>query len=103
ARYTSAYRKDAKSVKKAIEARYWMAQHQGITLAVPEIARILISGVVFIMTRISRCKKVILCCTTCGNEITVLRRTCRLKRPGHVEHMWCYRCQDTTVHIEKKA
>jgi hypothetical protein len=43
----------------------------------------------------------ILRCTVCGNEIIVPRKPGRDKPPGHIKHMWCYRCMKTTAHEEQ--
>lgn len=39
-------------------------------------------------------------CSVCGTEATIMRNKGKLKKSGHVKHMWCFACQDRTAHIE---
>ena len=42
-----------------------------------------------------------LVCEYCGSEFTIFRRKSRLKKAGHVKHMYCHICREDTPHIER--
>lgn len=39
-------------------------------------------------------------CRECGTEASIQRRKSLRKEPEHVKHYYCYKCRDTTAHIE---
>jgi hypothetical protein len=41
-------------------------------------------------------------CSECGTVATIWRKRVKPKEKNHVKHMYCYKCMDTTAHIEKK-
>ena len=42
-------------------------------------------------------------CPECGNVATIWRRMSKLKEPAHVKHLWCYKCQAVTAHVEVRG
>jgi hypothetical protein len=42
-------------------------------------------------------------CSTCNNITTIQRRRGELRELGHIKHLWCYKCKDTTAHIEQRS
>jgi len=41
-------------------------------------------------------------CGECNNPVQIFRKRHRMKEKGHVKHMWCFKCKETTAHIELK-
>lgn len=41
-------------------------------------------------------------CEVCNNTVPIFRKRHKMKEKGHVKHMWCFKCKDTTAHIEVK-
>lgn len=39
-------------------------------------------------------------CENCGNLIKIPRFRGKWREEGHVKHMYCYKCQEITAHIE---
>ena len=39
-------------------------------------------------------------CAVCDHETFIWRRRSRLKEKGHVKHLWCTNCKETTPHVE---
>jgi len=39
-------------------------------------------------------------CTICGNIFSIHRRKGRNKAKGHKKHLWCFKCQQITIHKE---
>jgi len=51
--------------------------------------------------RASLVRPSILVCRECGYPAYIQRRLARLKKEGHVKHLYCPSCKRTTAHIEK--
>lgn len=45
-------------------------------------------------------KKCYLRCPKCKNVQTINRRMSRLKKNGHIKHLWCPKCRRRLGHIE---
>lgn len=43
-----------------------------------------------------------LICSVCDNVYPMFRHKGKQKKDGHIKHLWCYRCKETTAHIEDK-
>lgn len=41
-----------------------------------------------------------LVCEECGNEFKVPRKRAKKREEGHIKHMHCIKCQETTAHVE---
>ena len=41
-----------------------------------------------------------LVCMNCGNIVSIMRKTSRLKEVSHIKDLWCYKCLDVTKHFE---
>jgi hypothetical protein len=41
-------------------------------------------------------------CDCCKNLVTIQRKKSKQKDKGHIKHMYCYKCKETTAHIEVK-
>jgi len=41
-----------------------------------------------------------LICSECGNEDTIMRKSGKLKRSGHIKDLYCYKCKKRTKHTE---
>lgn len=41
-------------------------------------------------------------CCECGNILKIWRYYSRQKEVGHIKHMYCYKCKETTPHKELK-
>ena len=52
------------------------------------------------MTNKPKFKSCSLICPKCKNVQYINRRTCKLKRYGHIKPLWCYKCKKRTRHIE---
>lgn len=39
-------------------------------------------------------------CEECGVVVTAPKKVSRKTSAGHVKHMYCYKCQKTTRHIQ---
>lgn len=39
-------------------------------------------------------------CQECNAITTIHRKMAKRKERGHIKHMYCYRCHDTTAHAE---
>jgi len=39
-------------------------------------------------------------CTVCGNTQSIPRKRSKRREEGHIKHMFCIRCNETTAHIE---
>ena len=39
-------------------------------------------------------------CTVCGNVDTIQRTNHRNRETGHIKHIYCFKCRDTTAHEE---
>jgi len=48
-------------------------------------------------------KQAELVCPKCGNVSYIWRRGNRLKKEGHVKHMWCPVCEEVTGHVERRG
>ena len=42
-----------------------------------------------------------LTCKECGNIQMIRRKLGRQRAPGHVKHIYCYKCQAVTAHVEE--
>jgi ribosomal protein L33 len=42
----------------------------------------------------------VLRCTVCGMVMSIWRKQSKNKASGHVKHMYCPKCNETTEHIE---
>lgn len=42
----------------------------------------------------------VLRCSRCGAETRIWRKQGRRRERGHVKHLWCFSCQETTAHVE---
>lgn len=49
-----------------------------------------------------RTKETFLKCPECDNVVTIHRRRSKLKVKNHIKDLYCYKCKDTTKHIELK-
>ncbi|KRG14006.1 hypothetical protein ACA30_13110 [Virgibacillus soli] len=49
-----------------------------------------------------RTTKTYLVCSCCQNVYIMFRLTGNQRKDGHVKHLWCYSCKETTAHIEDK-
>lgn len=43
----------------------------------------------------------VLRCSECGAKSVILRQSNKLKKPGHVKHIWCWRCRKEMAHVEE--
>lgn len=41
-------------------------------------------------------------CCDCGNVVKIWRYISRQKEKGHIKHLYCYKCKNTTPHKELK-
>lgn len=41
-------------------------------------------------------------CSCCKNVQQIHRKRSKGREKNHIKHMYCYRCKETTAHIEKK-
>lgn len=43
-------------------------------------------------------------CTTedCGNVVQIHRKRSKMREKNHVKHMYCFKCKETTAHVEEK-
>lgn len=48
----------------------------------------------------AKMKQVWLVCQRCGSAGTIWRRRSKLKEPEHIKHLWCFKCQERTPHME---
>ena len=39
-------------------------------------------------------------CENCENTAVIIRRKSKKKKTGHIKDLWCYKCQETTKHVE---
>lgn len=39
-------------------------------------------------------------CPVCGNIVTIHRKRSKMRGKNHTKHMYCYKCQEVTGHIE---
>ena len=39
-------------------------------------------------------------CKECGNVFSIWRKSGRQKPEGHIKHLYCYKCQQVTAHVE---
>lgn len=39
-------------------------------------------------------------CEVCGGRSIAPKRRCSSTANGHIKHMYCWRCKDTTKHIQ---
>jgi len=44
-----------------------------------------------------------LICEECGTEMLIPRKRGQRREKGHVKHMYCYKCKETTAFIEGVA
>lgn len=42
-------------------------------------------------------------CDKCGSKMSIQRKASKQKKQGHVKHMYCPGCKETTAFIEKKT
>lgn len=42
-----------------------------------------------------------LTCAICEQSTEIQRSQSKRKSKGHIKHLWCISCKDTTAHIEK--
>lgn len=50
----------------------------------------------------AKVEQTFLICSECGNVFPIFRKVNKLKKDGHIKHLWCYKCKDVTAHIEDK-
>lgn len=50
----------------------------------------------------TRTAQTFLQCNCCGNVNPIYRKRSKMKENNHVKHMYCYKCKETTAHIEVK-
>jgi hypothetical protein len=43
-----------------------------------------------------------LSCSCCSNVVSIHRKRSKMKEKNHVKHMYCWKCKETTAHIEVK-
>lgn len=48
-------------------------------------------------------QQTMLVCQKCGNEAYIWRRACKRRAKGHVKHLYCPVCQETTAHVERRT
>ena len=41
-------------------------------------------------------------CEVCKNIATIRRKRHKMRENNHTKHMYCFKCKETTAHIEKK-
>lgn len=41
-------------------------------------------------------------CPECDNIQTIQRRQSKMREKNHIKHMYCWKCKETTGHIEVK-
>lgn len=41
-------------------------------------------------------------CTVCGLPQSIIRDSARRRPTGHIKHMYCFKCEDVTAHMENK-
>lgn len=41
-------------------------------------------------------------CEICENIVPIHRKRGKMKERNHIKHMYCFRCKETTAHIEVK-
>jgi ssDNA-binding Zn-finger/Zn-ribbon topoisomerase 1 len=41
-------------------------------------------------------------CENCGNVQTIHRKRSKMKEKNHLKHLYCFRCKETTKHLEVK-
>ncbi|MBQ4263130.1 MAG: hypothetical protein IJB83_02660 [Bacilli bacterium] len=54
------------------------------------------------MSKTEPTKICMLKCLKCANVQTIRRRKSRLKKDGHIKHLWCWKCKERTKHLEEK-
>lgn len=42
-----------------------------------------------------------LICAECGSVFPIQRRASRLRKKGHIKHLWCVACGARTAHVER--
>lgn len=40
-------------------------------------------------------------CTECNNKVTIFRKKSKMKKDGHIKHMYCSKCLRVTAHVER--